>query len=156
MTMPSLDASQEAAIAEFVEELTTRIPLSRATMEERRNAFDQQTRESIKSLGSDVFLSEAKSKLEFTDLAEWDAFWTSIQDDPVALIQRAKTDLESMRDTGWGPHCTAARRLAQLLDRCGRTDLERSFLNAWLAAAPNGDSTAYSKLVKRAARLNES
>jgi hypothetical protein len=178
-----LNDADEQAVSDLVRDLSALQTLNLAQREARRTAYEHERRESIHRLWTEAtglfcfpglpsfpryddpnssqkmnLLSKLSAaqfvKRQFNTLREWQEYWRALSHQIPALCDLVRKDIEELESTGSGPHCAAARNLANVLRDAGRADVETTFLRAWINATPHGDSKAYRKLVRRLARLS--
>lgn len=83
---------------------------------------------------------------------EFFSYWRSIANDLHRHIELVRESIEALHDVGRLPPPASVRRLAIMLRRAKRPDLEAQLLRAWIEGTPPGNSKGYEGLLARADR----
>lgn len=83
---------------------------------------------------------------------EFFAYWRSVTNDLHRHIELVRDGIEALHDVGLQPPLGSVGRLAIMLRRAKRVDLEAQLLRAWIEGTPPGNSRGYEGLLVRADR----
>lgn len=150
-----LDPAEVDRVLRLIEYLLSRPCPDEQTLRARsRESFDK-----VWSIAAEsgVTLGEAGlwrgTAIGSTDKKEFSEQWNSIADNLSAHATLVEEGVDALHESGLLPPPASVRRMAIILRRAKRTDLEARLLRAWIAGTPRGASAAYEDLLSRLAKL---
>lgn len=146
-----LSNTDEALIADLIGYLRSRSRPDPTTSTRRFSAFFAKAFDTAVALGTTV--GEAGlwrgTAIRTADQDEFSRYWKSIANSLAAHVRLVRDGVDALHEVGQLPPPASVRRLAIILRRCKRPDLEAQLLRAWLEATPRGNSVAYEELISR-------
>jgi hypothetical protein len=152
----SLTENDEALVTDLIAYLQSQKPLGEPERRRRFHAFFRRVFDAAEGL--DITLGEAGlwrgTAVRTSDQDEFRRYLKSIQNDLPTHVRLIREGVEALNETGSRAPPGSVRRLAIILRRAKRLDLEQQLLRSWLAIC-TGNSQAYEDLITRLFRVEE-